>query len=69
MVGSVIAFLIYLCVIGLVFYLVLYVLRDVLGLPIPAKVVQILLAIFGLLAIYMLFQLLTGGGMSMPTLR
>lgn len=69
MVESVIMFLIYCCVIGLVFYLVLYVLRDVLGIPIPPKVVQILLVILALIIILMLFRLVMGAGLSLPSLR
>ena len=40
MVEAVIYFLIYVCVLALVIYLVIYVLRDVIGVPIPAKVIQ-----------------------------
>ena len=41
MLESVIMFLITVCVIAIVVYLVIWVLRDVLGLPLPAKVIQI----------------------------
>jgi len=41
MAASVITFLIYICVLALVIYLIIWVLTDVIGLPIPAKVIQI----------------------------
>ncbi len=70
MVESVIALLIYILILGLVFYLILYVVRDVLGVPIPAKAIQILLVILGLLVILMLYRLLVeGGGLSLPGLH
>jgi len=42
MLASVITFLIYVCILALVIYLIIWVLRDVVGLPIPEKVIQIL---------------------------
>jgi cytochrome c biogenesis factor len=70
MVESVISLLIWICVIGLVFYLVIYVLRDVLGIPIPAKAIQILLVIVGLIVILMLYRLVvSSGGLSVPGLN
>jgi len=58
MIESVIFFLIYVCVIALVFYLVFWVLTSVIGVPIPAKVIQILWVIFALIVILMLVRLL-----------
>jgi uncharacterized protein HemY len=58
MVTSIITFLIAVCVLVLIIYLVLWVLKDVLGLPIPAKVIQIL----------WLVQMVLGAGGRMPRL-
>ena len=71
MLESVIMFLIYVCVVAIVIYLVIWVLRDVLGLPLPAKVIQILWVIFALIVILFLVQMLlgAGGGLRMPSLR
>lgn len=70
MIESVIYFLIAVCVLALIIYLVIYVLRDVLGLPIPPKVIQILWVIVALLVILWLVQLvLGGGGFRLPSLR
>lgn len=69
MLTAVITFLIYVCVLALIIYLVIYVLRDVLGLPIPAKVIQILWVIVALIVILWLVQMvLGGGGISLPKL-
>ena len=62
MIASVITFLIYVCVLALVIYLIIWVLRDVLGVPIPAKVIQILWVIVALICILMLVQMVLGGG-------
>jgi hypothetical protein len=62
MIASVITFLIYVCVLALVIYLIIWVLRDVIGLPIPAKVIQILWVIVALIVILWLVQMLVGGG-------
>ena len=62
MLTSVITFLIYVCVLALVIYLILWVLRDVLGLPIPERVIQILWVIVALIVILWLVQLVLGGG-------
>ncbi len=62
MLAAVITFLIYVCVLALVIYLILWVLRDVLGLPIPAKVIQILWVIVALIVILWLVQMLVPGG-------
>lgn len=58
MLESVIMFLIYICVVAIVIYLVIWVLRDVLGLPLPGKVIQILWVIFALIVILFLVRLL-----------
>lgn len=69
MLESVIIFLIYVCVLALIVYLVIYVLRDVLGLPIPPKVIQILWVIIALIVILWLVQMvLGGGGLRLPSL-
>jgi hypothetical protein len=62
MLESVIMFLIYLCVIALVIYLVVWVVRDVLGIPIPATVLKILYVIVALVAILFLVRLLLPAG-------
>lgn len=68
MLASVIMFLIWVCVLALIVYLVLWVLTDVVGLPIPAKVIQILWVIVALVVILWLVQLvLGGGGVHFPT--
>lgn len=66
MLASIITFLIYICVLALVIYLILWVLRDVLGLPIPAKVIQILWVIVALVVILWLVQMLPGLGLHFP---
>jgi hypothetical protein len=70
MIASVITFLIYVCVLALVIYLIIWVLRDVIGLPIPPKVIQILWVIVALIVILWLVQMLVGGGgFHVPALR
>jgi hypothetical protein len=71
MLASVITFLIYVCVLAIVVYLIIWVLRDVVGLPIPEKVVQLLWVIVALIAILFLVQLVLGGGNSfrLPSLK
>jgi hypothetical protein len=67
MLEAVITLLIWVCVIALVIYLVIWVLQTVVGLPLPAKVIQILWVIFALIVILMLARLLLGGGgISLP---
>lgn len=70
MLASIIMFLISVCILALVIYLVIWVLRDVIGLPIPEKVIQILWVIVALIVILWLVQLVTGGavGMHFPRL-
>ena len=62
MLASVITFLIYVCLLAIVIYLVIWVLRDIIGLPIPEKVVQLLWVIVALIAILFLVQMVMGGG-------
>jgi hypothetical protein len=62
MLASVITFLIYICLLAIVIYLVIWVLRDIVGLPIPEKVIQILWVIVALIAILWLVQMVVGGG-------
>lgn len=69
MLTAVISLLIYICIFALVIYLVVWVLRDVIGVPIPAKVIQILWVIFALIVILALVNMVLGGGMHIPTLR
>jgi len=69
MLTSVITLLIYICVIALVIYLVIWVLRDVIGLPLPGKVIQILWVIFALIVLLYLVQFVLGGSFRAPLLR
>lgn len=72
MLASVITFLIYICILALIVYLVIWVLRDVVGLPIPDKVIQILWVIVALICILWLVEMVLGGGgaaMHFPALR
>jgi len=70
MLTAVITFLIYICILALVIYLIIWVLRDVVGLPIPAKVIQILWVIVALIVILWLVQMvLGGGGFRVPSIR
>ena len=62
MLASVITFLIYICNLAIIIYLVIFVLRDVIGLPIPAKVIQLLWVIVALIVILWLVQMVIGGG-------
>lgn len=69
MLESVIVFLIWCCVVALAIYLVIYVLRDVIGLPLPPKVIQILWVIFALVVILWLVQMVLPGLAHRPLLR
>ena len=71
MLASVITFLIYLCILALVLYLVIWVVRDVIGVPIPAKVIQLLWVIVALIVILWLVQMVLGGGggLRLPAIR
>lgn len=61
MLESIIMFLIYVCVLAIVIYLVVWVLRDVVGLPLPDRVIKILWVIFALVVILFLVRLLLPG--------
>lgn len=61
MLASVVSFLIALCLLAIVVYVILWVL-EIIGVPIPAKVVQLLWVIVALIAILWLVQLVTGSG-------
>ena len=50
MIASVITFLIYICLLAIVVYLIVWVLRDIVGLPIPAKVIQLIWVIVALIS-------------------
>lgn len=69
MIASVITMLIYLCILALVVYLIIWVVRDIIGIPIPERVIQILWVIVALIAILMIVQALLGGGPSFRLLR
>lgn len=71
MLASVITFLIYLCLLAIVIYLIIWVVRDVIGLPIPEKVIQLLWVIVALIAILMIVNMVLGGtsGFRLPSLR
>lgn len=62
MLASVVTFLIYVCILALVIYLIIWVLQDVIGLPIPAKVIQILWVIVALIVILWLVEMVMGAG-------
>ena len=69
MLASVVTFLIYLCILAIVIYLIIWVVQDVIGLPIPAKVIQLLWVIVALVAILWLVQMvLPGVGAHFPRL-
>ncbi len=61
MIENVIYLLITLCIIAIVIYLVIYVL-EVIGVTLPAKVVQLLWVIFALIVILLLLRIIMGGG-------
>jgi len=65
MIESIIMFLIYVCLIALVIYLIIWVLTSVIGVPLPAKVIQILWVVFALICILFLVQIVMGG-LSLP---
>jgi hypothetical protein len=58
MIEAIIYALITICLLALVIYLVIWVLTTVIGVPIPAKVIQILWVIFALVCILILVRLL-----------
>jgi hypothetical protein len=61
MVETVIGLLIYILILALVFYLIVWVM-GIIGVTLPPKGLQILMAIFALIVILMLYQALVGGG-------
>lgn len=61
MLTSVITFLIYICILAIAIYIVVWVLTDVIGLPVPAKVIQLLWVIVALIAILWLVQMVLPG--------
>lgn len=61
MLESIITLLIYIAIVALVVYLVIWVLQTI-GVPLPAKVIQILWLIFGLIVLLMLVRLLLPAG-------
>lgn len=65
MLPAIISFLISVCILALIIYLAIWVLRDVIGLPIPEKVIQILWVIVALIVILWLVQMVAGGGGSL----
>jgi len=67
MIESIIMLLITVCIIAIVIYIVIYVL-GVVGVPMPAKVVQLLWVIFGLIVLLYLLRLVLGGGLHLPAL-
>ena len=69
MLSSVISLLIAVCILALIVYIVLWVLVDVVGVPIPAKVIQILWVIVALIVILWLVQLVAGAGGSFPHIK
>ena len=58
MIEQIIQILITICVLALVVYLVIWVLTSVIGIPIPAKVIQILWVIVALVALLLIFRML-----------
>lgn len=61
MLAAVITFLIYVCFLALAIYLIIWVVRDIIGLPIPAKVIQILWVIIALVVILWFVQMVMPG--------
>lgn len=61
MLSSIVMFLISLCLLAIVVYVILWVL-EIIGIPIPAKVIQLLWVIVALIALLWLVQLVTGSG-------
>ena len=66
MLATVITFLIYICILAIIIYLVIWVLTSVIGLPIPAQVIQLIWVIVALIAILWLVQMVLGGGLHLP---
>ena len=68
MIASVITLLIYIVLLAILVYLVLWVL-EIVGIPIPAKVVQLLWVVVALIAILMLVNMVMGGGLHLPSIK
>lgn len=67
MIESLIMLLIYICILALAIYLIMWVLNTIVGISLPAKVVQIVWVIFILIVVLWIARvLLSGGGMSLP---
>lgn len=64
---AIVSFLITVCIVAAVIYLVLWVLGTI-GVPLPAQVIKILWVIFGLLVLLALYHLFVGGGLAFPAL-
>lgn len=62
---AIVGFLITLCIIAAVIYLVIWVLGQI-GVPLPAQVIKILWVIFALLALLALYHLFVSGGTGLP---
>jgi len=61
MIESIIFFLIYVLIVAAVIYLVVWVIRDVAGVPIPAKIIQIVWVIFALIVLLLLIRMVLPG--------
>jgi hypothetical protein len=55
---SVITFLVYLVLLAILVYLVIWVVRDVIGVPIPERVIQLLWVIVALVVILWFFRMI-----------
>lgn len=66
MIEAIITLLIYAAVLAIIIYIVLYALQ-VIGVPLPGKVVQLIWLIFGLLVLLWAFRAL--GGLHLPGLN
>ncbi len=58
---AIVGFLITICIIAAVFYLVIWVLGQI-GVPLPGQVIKILWVIFGLIVLLALYHMFVGGG-------
>lgn len=62
MITTIITVLIYIVLLCIVMYLIIWVL-EVVGVPIPAKIIQLLWVVVALIAILIIVQALLGGGL------
>jgi hypothetical protein len=69
MAESVITFLIYLCLLAVLVYLAIWVIRDVLGVPIPERVIQILWVVVALVVILWFFRMVLPHITAIPGFR